>query len=199
MAVFKNYYVFPVKDKINKLKSDFISSKDSYDLCAISSMNKDWYIHNSGIYTVKSEDEFEIKTIPDNIMSLYFINEFIRNGLNSKYQLNAVNKSNINYFVLSWLGLSKSDDKYVLEQAALISEHVYNIYMIMARRFLSTTTPDDLSRYKDYFTVFENPGQVINTNNIEKEYNSGLITLDEMNEKISILERENKAILSLRK
>lgn len=199
MAVFKNYYVFPVKEELNKLKKDFISSKDSYDLCSVSSMNKDWFNNKNGIYSVKDEDKFEVKLISDKIMSLFFINEFIRNGLNSKYQLNAVNKSNINYFVLSWLGISKNEDKYFLEQAALISEHVYNIYMIMARRFLSTTTPDDLSYYSNYFTVFEMSEQVINTNIIEQEYNNKLITLDEMNEKISMLERENKAILSLRK
>ncbi len=71
--------------------------------------------------------------------------------------------------------------------------------MILARKFLSTTTPEDLSQYRDFFTVFEVPGQVINTNSIEQEYKSGIISLDDMEEKIYLLEKENQAILSLRR
>ncbi len=197
MAIFKSYYVFPVKEKLIKLKQDFISSKDSYNLCTVTSKKSDWFDFKNGVYYIKSDDNFDINLIPDKIMALFFVNEFIRKGLSSKYQLNAVKYKDMYCYILSWMGISNYNDGFSLEHAALVSEDIYNIYMILARKFLSTTTPEDLSQYRDFFTVFEVPGQVINTNSIEQEYKSGIISLDDMEEKIYLLEKENQAILSL--
>ena len=159
----------------------------------------DWFDFKNGVYYIKSDDNFDINLIPDKIMALFFVNEFIRKGLSSKYQLNAVKYKDMYCYILSWMGISNYNDGFSLEHAALVSEDIYNIYMILARKFLSTTTPEDLSQYRDFFTVFEVPGQVINTNSIEQEYKSGIISLDDMEEKIYLLEKENQAILSLRR
>ena len=199
MSKFESFYIFPVKSQFVKLKQDFICSRDSYDLCSISSSNNEWFINSTGIYNVKDEDNFKIVNIPDDIMSLHFINNFIRNGFTSKYQLNSVSKDDMVYFILSWLGINDNGDNFVLNKAALISEDIYNIYLIIARRFLSTTTPEDLSRYSKFFNLVRIPGKFIDVNAIEKEYKNGTISLDELNSKVSTLEAENKAILSLRR
>ncbi len=199
MANFKNYYIFPKEESFNKLKEDFIRSNDSYSLCSIFSSKLDWYNYKNGIYRVTDIEDFNIEFLKGNILSMNLIHDFIRLGLSSGFQLNGVDYQEKKYFILSWASAIKEDEGFFFKQAALINEDIYNIYMIKAKRFLLTTTPNDLSRYSDFFVVCNMDGHSISTNSIEQEYNNGIITLEEMNNRINILETQERAILSLKK
>jgi len=196
MSIYQSFNVLSVKDELIRLKRQFIKSNNSYSLCSIVSSNGDWFTNKDGVFSLREKDSFVIKYIPDNIICQHIINDFIRSGISNGYRLNCVNYGGKLFFILSWQNLIKDDKNYVLEKAALINEDIYNIFMIKSGNILRTTNHSDLSRYSKYFTVFD--GQHHSNQLILQDYQNGNISMEEMMEKLDILDKERNALLSLR-
>lgn len=198
MEKYPNYYIFPNFREMYKLKRKFINSM-KYSMCLISANSPEWFNNKSGIYICSIKDNFVINEIQSDLLSFCIINDFIRNGITNDYKLSCVKNGEEYYFILSWLNICKDDRSFTMKKAVLVNEDIYNIYMIKAKKLLSTTTPQDLSRYSKYFSVFEKRNQLDSISSLEQEFNSGVITEEEMISKIHLLDKENEAILSLKR
>lgn len=222
----KNFLVFEVSPNVEKLKQfreEYIRTFEGDLINKIISRSKKWYNYDKGVY-VPSVIGMSIKPVAkvnellagfdsnnkrNDIFRVYAssVNDFINYGVSGYNQVKALKVDHDNDVVLYKPG---NQYFYLLEEpqkkgtsyntdVIMINEDLYNMAMIQYRNFVATTTPDDLSRYSDYFFVGSEPYAYLSEEAIGDMQRCGYIDGKKMEEIINRLEINEKAILSLKK
>lgn len=222
----KNFEIFEVSPNVEKLKQfreEYIRTFEGDLINKIISRSRKWYIYNKGVYTpsaigmsikpIAKVNEllagFDSNNKKNDIFRVYAssVDDFINFGVSGYNQVKALkvnHDSDIEFY--------KPDNQYfyLLEEpqkkgtsyntdVIMINEDLYNMAMIQYRNFAATTTPDDLSRYSDYFFVGSEPYAYLSEEAIGDMQRCGYINGEKMEEIINRLEINDKAILSLKK
>lgn len=215
----KKYELFEVRPNVEALKAfreEYIKTFQGNPLCKILSRTDKWYRSKNGLYTPSvlslgiaplSKKEMDLKTKK----KIIDIDSFVRYGASNVQQVRAINvsaepgvriyKSTPRYFYLFEAPSMINRINGFSTPALELNQDLYNMFMIQFRRFGATTTPDDLSRYSDYFSVIdENPSKFkFSDSLIEDFYKCSIMSEQDINMLFKNLEIEEQAVRSLRK
>lgn len=211
----KKYELLEVRPNVDALRAfreEYIKTFEGSPICKIISRTDKWYKNING-NKVYSSSKLGIGVIPILKNSKDFQNhfldmdKFIKYGPCNVLQARAIKmdaqdtESVINYFYLFEGPCSTSSKLSGYKTPALkIDEDIYNMIMIQFRKFNLTTTPQDLSRYSDFFTVGDAYAKLeFSASMIEDLYRCSVMSYDQINEMLEDLELQEIAINSLRK
>ena len=166
-------------------------------ISSVVSSSDNWILNS--VYNLTPEETWDISSRNQTILCRHILNEFARKDVSSIFHFNHVIREQENYFLLSWRNIFKEDGFFRLSQAVLVNYTLLDISMIKAGNYLFTTTPQDLSRYSDFFDVHLFKTNSNKFSNLKNDYENGKISKAVLDESLDILERERTAILSLKK
>ncbi|MCI8330512.1 MAG: hypothetical protein HFE04_00250 [Bacilli bacterium] len=220
MKNFEIFEVFPNVEKLKQFREEYIKTFKGSLVNKVISRSTKWYKYNEGVYT---PSKIGLSTIPiaslndllnndnkrDNssIELLSDIFNFINYGASNVNQVKALKLKHdgdvefykpVNKFVYLLQEPQKRGVSYSTEVLS-INEDLYNMIMIQFRNFVATTTPEDLSRYADFFSVSESPYAYISEEAISDFQRCGYFDQYDPDLIMKRLEISQKAVLSLRK
>jgi len=222
----KNFEIFEVSPNVEKLRQfreEYIRSFEGDLINKIISRSRKWYNYNKGVYS-PSPIGLSIKPIAmvndllvgfdsDSKRNETFrnyatsVSDFVNFGAYGSNQVKALSikhDSDIEFFkpINQYYYLLEEPQKkgatYTTD-AIVINEDIYNMAMIQFRNFEAVTTPEDLSRYSDFFIVGNETYAFVTEMALEDFQRCGYLKESELEEIISKLETSQKAVLSLRK
>lgn len=225
----KNYTILEVSpnvEKLRKFREEYIRTFEGDIVNKIISRTNKWYTYKKGVYTpsviglsikrLASMNDllagFDTQNKKDNkILKTYAeeINKYALYGaLNSK-QVKALKMKcdgDVYYFepVNEYFYLIDEPQKRGTTYSATalkINEDLYNMAQIQYRNFLATTTPEDLSRYAEFFTVSDKDYASFSLSEeaISDLQRCGIISEKEVSDILNNIELSQRSILSLKK
>lgn len=215
MIFYESFEVFPNVEKLRIFREEFLKNFKGDLINKIISRSDKWYKYDKGIYTPStiglSIKPLVVKNSEKEVISSHStdIRDFINYGIQDKKKVSALRlKSNsdvkflnpINKFFFLLEDPQKLGRTYSTT-ALEINEDLYNMAMIQCRNFLATTTPDDLSRYSEFFEVSDEAyaGIKINEQAISDFNRCGIISEGELRNILDTLEATQRSVLSLKR
>ncbi len=221
MKNFEIFEVFPNVKKLKQFREEYIRTFEGNIISKVISRSTKWYKYNEGVY---APSKIGLNTIPiasvddllddSNIKGNDSLNgyknsifNFINYGAGNVNQVKALKLMHdgdvefykpVNKFVYLLQEPEKRGVSYSTD-VLVINEDLYNMAMIQFRNFIATTTPEDLSRYADFFSVSQSPYAYISEEAISDFQRCGYFDQYDPDLIMKRLEISQKAVLSLRK
>ena len=192
---FEIYEIIPNVEKLRLFREEYIKMLKSPKTFKVVSNKPNWFYYNKGIYAHKA-GFFEFGLVPtlDDYQAL--INQFIYYAP-TKSQVKALRYNNENIFLYTTSSIDKCGRTYRVSPVLLINEFIYNLVKIQNRDF-DAINLDDLSDYKPFFKVSEEPYSIITENRIEDLYRIGEISHDDYINSLNKYERETRLVKTLK-
>ncbi len=199
----KTFNLYPIVanvDKIKIFKEEYLKTINGEITYKILCTHPEWFYFDKGIYDLDKavKNRFcEFSLLP--VCGHYkLVNDYVSYGAQDSEFLKALRFSGKNIFIYTKSDIAKRGRVYSVTPVIKINEDLYNIEMINLRNFSSVTTRD-LSRYSDFFTVLDEPYQIIEEARIEDLYRTGKISLKQYKEQVKSYENEEILVKTLRK
>ncbi len=196
---FKLYPIISDTEKLKEERKRYIEMLGENVVIKILSSTPIWY--SSGkVFDFNKELNgryYEFCTHP--IKDKYgFKDEFIEKGPYDGKSVLGVNVDNQRRFFYTAPTIYKYGKSYIVEPSIEISEDLFNIYKILFRDF-SHITLDDISKYREFFSVSNEPYMEFDEEVLEESYRLGNITLKQYKEKLDKALTEQRLVKTLRK
>lgn len=223
MRNFEIFEVSPNAEKLRQFREEYIRTFEGDLINRIISRSRKWYNYSKGVYTPSTIglsvkliaranellDGFDAKDKKNKIFRYYAnsVSDFISYGVSSSNQVKALSIKHdddieffkpVNQYYYLLEAPQKKGTSYITDSIS-INEDLYNMAMIQYRNFEATTTPEDLSRYAEYFNIGDKPYLFVSEEAIEDWQRCGYVSEDKIEEIMKTLSINEKAILSLRK
>lgn len=223
MRNFEIFEVSPNAEKLRQFREEYIRTFEGDLINRIISRSRKWYNYSKGVYTpstiglsvkqIARANEllagFDAKDKKNKIFKYYAnsVSDFISYGVSSSNQVKALSIKHdddieffkpVNQYYYLLEAPQKKGTSYITDSIS-INEDLYNMAMIQYRNFEATTTPEDLSRYAEYFNIGDKPYLFVSEEAIEDWQRCGYVSEDKIEEITKTLSINEKAILSLRK
>ena len=192
---FEIFEIIPNVDKLKLFREEYIKMLKTPKTVKIVSNKPNWFYYNKGIYIHrKGFFEFGIVPIEEDHQSL--IKQFIQYGP-TKSQVKALRYNNDNIYIYTPSTIDKCGRTYRVAPAIVINEDIYNLVKIQNRDFESICLKD-LSSYKPFFKVSEEPYSVVSENRIEDLYRIGELSHQEYLDSLNKYEHEARLVKTLK-
>ena len=203
----------PNIEALRKFREEYINNFSGDLIYKITSRSDKWFKYKDGIYSpsklsiackpIYKKDQITDKNY-GNLINLFCeydaLDQNMIKAFKSYYGENdtVLTYPQNNFFYL--FGEPEERGVTYSTTGMVINEDLYNMAMINSRSFYAVTTPDDLSRYSEFFTVSD---QAIAQFNFTDEYledlwRCGKMSTEEIQKFVERLDIEKQAVLSLR-
>lgn len=195
---FELYEITMQCDKLKVFKEEYIKTFNGPLFNRIISSNPKWFESNVlfDADTYGKRNFFEFGIAPLKKVNNAFINGFINSSLHST-QVKAVRFEGKDYYIYTNSDINKKGRTYTVSPTILINEDIYNIAKIQSRDF-SGLTISDLTKYRDFFKLSNEPYLIVTESWLEDLYRNGHISKEEYKNRITRYENEVNLVKTLR-
>ncbi len=202
--LFKLYSIISDIDLLREFRKSYIETlkADGNVFYKIISTHHKWFYYDKGIYDFEKmlkDRYYEFATVPIKpIDEDKYTDEFISGEWFERDSFKAVriNGHNEFYYVISGFDISKYGKNWIVYPTIKVSEEIYNLAKIQFRDFKAVTI-DDLSPYKKYFRVENEPNMILDEGRLEDLLISGAISRGEYKDTLLGFDREAKLVKTL--
>lgn len=206
MITERKFEIFDVKcniDKLNELKKQYLENLSKPILYKVISNIPSAWNSQMPIYDFdkifKSKKYYEFGLVPVKGLYTYFIDDFTFLLPENANQVKAFRRDSEEIYLYSKAQkMFKNGKNYMVCPVILINKDLYNIFKIYFGDYLRVIG-EDISVYKDYFSVSDTPRDIVSNSFFYEEYMSGMISQEEYNSHVNYLERREKLVRTLKK